>query len=600
MGMVRPLRLATRLAVVLGLAGCGPEAPPAAVAEDAATSEVAPAVPEDLADEGPVPAVVVDVEPTLAPEPEFDPEEVARARAETEARARLETERAAFEASYPLHGVAYHFLARVHEEPRVDSRVIGYMRRGSRFRASERRRGVGCARGWYEVPGDGFVCRGQGYTLGREPQTFEPAPVPAALDDALPYAYAWAPRGDVAQYWRLPTADEESGYRAAIDRMDAERVLRTEAAEAAEAAAAAPALIETTEPETEAGEAVERAPATEEAVAAASTEAGVEAPAPPGSVVDAHAEEEAPTPVAIEAEAAEAAEAAEVAAAIAVAANPTELPAFVRLRMRRGFYVSVDGEERDGSRRFFRTVRGAYVRAESLSPNEPPTHRGVVLGGTWQLPVAFAYRGGARRLRRNPSDGVLREAGVVERHTPMIVTEELVRRQRTYIVAADGSIVRTSALRIARPVERPRGVQEDDRWIHVSLPEQVLVAYEGDQPVFATAVSTGRETFETPEGLFRVQSKHVSTTMDDLTSEDEAYLIEDVPWTMYFEGNFALHGAFWHSSFGRVRSHGCVNLAPADARWLFQWSTPNLPASWHGVFATRRAPGTFVYVTGAD
>lgn len=596
--MVRPLRPATWLALVLGLAGCGPETVTEAVERDAATSEVAPPEPEATSEPG---AEVVEA-PPVEVVPEVDPAEVARARAEAEARARLEVERAAFEAAYPLHGVAYHFLARVHEEPRTDSRVIGYLRRGSRFRASERRRGVGCARGWYEVPGDGFVCRGQGYTLGREPQTFEPAPVPAALDDALPYAYAWAPRGDVGQYWRLPTTDEESTYRAAVDAIDAERALRAEAAAASEAAAAAPALIETTEPETEAGEAadatdpsVEAPPATEEAVVAAATEARVEAPAPPGSVVDAQAEEEAP---AVEEVAAEAP--TEVAAAIVEAANPAELPSFVRLRMRRGFYVSIDGEERDGARRFFRTVRGAYVRADSLSPNEPPTHRGVVLGGTWQLPVAFAYRGGVRRLRRNPENGALREAGVVERHTPMIVTEEIVHRRRGYVVAGDGAIVRTSALRIARQLERPPGVRADDRWIHVSLPDQMLVAYEGDAPVFATAVSTGRETFETPVGLFRVQSKHVSTTMDDLTSEDEAYLIEDVPWTMYFEGNFALHGAFWHSSFGRVRSHGCVNLAPADARWLFQWSTPNLPASWHGVFATRRKPGTFVYVTGAE
>ena len=146
-------------------------------------------------------------------------------------------------------------------------------------------------------------------------------------------------------------------------------------------------------------------------------------------------------------------------------------------------------------------------------------------------------------------------------------------------------------------MERPGEIDAEDRWIHVSLSEQTLVAYEGSEPVFATSVSTGREGFETPTGLFRIQSKHVSTTMDDLHSKDEAYLIEDVPWTMYFEGNFALHAAFWHLSFGRVRSHGCVNLAPADARWLFQWSGPTLPASWHGVFARGDAPGTWIYIT---
>jgi hypothetical protein len=85
--------------------------------------------------------------------------------------------------------------------------------------------------------------------------------------------------------------------------------------------------------------------------------------------------------------------------------------------------------------------------------------------------------------------------------------------------------------------------------------------------------------------------------MDDLESEDAAYSIEDVPWTMYFSGNFALHAAFWHERFGRPRSHGCVNLTPTDARWLFQWSAPLLPQGWHGMFVQRRAPSVWVYIT---
>jgi lipoprotein-anchoring transpeptidase ErfK/SrfK len=131
----------------------------------------------------------------------------------------------------------------------------------------------------------------------------------------------------------------------------------------------------------------------------------------------------------------------------------------------------------------------------------------------------------------------------------------------------------------------------------VSLADQSLVAYEGDTPVFTTLVSSGKEGFETPTGLFRIQSKHVSATMDDFASAEGAYSIEDVPWTMYFHGNFALHGAFWHYTFGNVRSHGCVNLAPADAQWLFRWSTPTVPAEWHALYADGRHPGTFVFIS---
>jgi lipoprotein-anchoring transpeptidase ErfK/SrfK len=119
--------------------------------------------------------------------------------------------------------------------------------------------------------------------------------------------------------------------------------------------------------------------------------------------------------------------------------------------------------------------------------------------------------------------------------------------------------------------------------VHVDLSEQVLVAYEGDLPVFATLVSTGKEPGMTPIGVHRLQSKHVATSMRDQPIEEDAYSIEDVPWTQYFHNNVALHGAFWHGGFGTVRSHGCVNLAPSDARWLFGHTTPRLPEGWHSI-----------------
>jgi lipoprotein-anchoring transpeptidase ErfK/SrfK len=74
------------------------------------------------------------------------------------------------------------------------------------------------------------------------------------------------------------------------------------------------------------------------------------------------------------------------------------------------------------------------------------------------------------------------------------------------------------------------------------------------------------------------------------------YAIEEVPWVMFFQKGYGLHGAFWHRSFGAVRSHGCVNLAPLDAQWLFHWASPRLPAGWSAVLPTRHDPGTVVQV----
>ena len=151
----------------------------------------------------------------------------------------------------------------------------------------------------------------------------------------------------------------------------------------------------------------------------------------------------------------------------------------------------------------------------------------------------------------------------------------------------------------------PKGLDAWDRWIDVDISKQLLVAYSGTRPVFVTLVSTGRkgseeEPFDTPEGRWRVYSKQVTSNMDGTTASDGNYAIQDVPWVMYFEGSYALHGAFWHRSFGHVRSHGCVNLGPSDARWLFMWTTPFLPEGWHGVHQSEGNPGTTVVVRKSE
>ncbi len=45
----------------------------------------------------------------------------------------------------------------------------------------------------------------------------------------------------------------------------------------------------------------------------------------------------------------------------------------------------------------------------------------------------------------------------------------------------------------------------------------------------------------------------------------------------YFEDGYALHGAYWHDRFGVPKSHGCINLAPEDARRLFFFTEPEVP-----------------------
>jgi hypothetical protein len=152
-----------------------------------------------------------------------------------------------------------------------------------------------------------------------------------------------------------------------------------------------------------------------------------------------------------------------------------------------------------------------------------------------------------------------------------------------------------------------------------------------------------KTTLSTPRGSFHLQSKHIAAAMDseenssvsggtrahsapssgasaasierlkaadakgEKLSEDDArrlanvkkgrdpeygitmrrgasdFELRDVPWIQYFAAGYALHGAYWHDVFGTARSHGCVNLAPIDARYVFMWTDPPVPPGWHGI-----------------
>lgn len=119
----------------------------------------------------------------------------------------------------------------------------------------------------------------------------------------------------------------------------------------------------------------------------------------------------------------------------------------------------------------------------------------------------------------------------------------------------------------------PKGVT-GSRWIEINLFEQTLSVYDNDRLVFATLVSTGVAPFWTRPGIFHIYIKKPAETMSGATEADRSdyYYLEDVPWTMYFDEERALHGAYWHNRFGYQMSHGCVNLSVGDSHWLFNWA----------------------------
>jgi lipoprotein-anchoring transpeptidase ErfK/SrfK len=120
--------------------------------------------------------------------------------------------------------------------------------------------------------------------------------------------------------------------------------------------------------------------------------------------------------------------------------------------------------------------------------------------------------------------------------------------------------------------------------IEVTLSTQKLVAYENDVPVFDTNISSGLAYLSsgdiptnTPVGDFNIMVKMPSKHMGeaDLAASLDDYVIPGVPWTSFFtERGHAFHGTYWHDNFGVPMSHGCINMRPEEAKWIYRWSLP--------------------------
>ncbi|HEV8547873.1 MAG TPA: L,D-transpeptidase [Polyangiaceae bacterium] len=198
--------------------------------------------------------------------------------------------------------------------------------------------------------------------------------------------------------------------------------------------------------------------------------------------------------------------------------------------------------------------------------------------------------------------GRVKPGAVVDALTRVSVLERSERGRETWLRVGQDAWLR--ARDMTEPVVRPppEEIRPGERWLDVDLARQVLVAYRGEQPLFATLVSTGRGApgteLATPPGLHRIWVKLRTSDMDNLENLEAArnYAIQAVPWVMYFDRAYGLHGAFWHKAFGHVQSHGCINLTPADAERLFDWSSPRLPTGWSAVLPTDHELGTLVRV----
>jgi hypothetical protein len=144
----------------------------------------------------------------------------------------------------------------------------------------------------------------------------------------------------------------------------------------------------------------------------------------------------------------------------------------------------------------------------------------------------------------------------------------------------------------AAPVE---GLAEGETWLDIDVGQQMLAMRTfGTGPVYVTLVSSGLTDRPSPLGVFRLEHKLAYRSMGNFPHSRDKYFIENVPWTMYFLPEYAIHGAYWHDEFGNRRSHGCVNLAPRDARYIYDRLPPLHQPGFFKTFASDYAPGAVV------
>lgn len=458
------------------------------------------------------------------------------------------------------YGLVHRFSVSVYDKPSTKGRLIGALRKGNVLPVVEEQEKGGCGGGWLYLPkGGGHACRDHGVRVVKEPFNDGSVSLHAPWFDALlPYDYGRIGKDDLPAYNKMPSADEEKQVEGWLAERRALLVAQAEAVKKA---------MEEGTPVPNPYEPIQMEVGGEEGKPAQTVETKTE-----------WSQEVEGGPV------------------------PTKIPfPFVQKILLHGFFVSVGRKVYAGGHSWVETARGLLVPGDSIHTKHPPTTKGIELDEDSDLPVVLVRKGKAGVLKMDEA-GKLKGSGTqLQRFDAAAVKGELESGGARFLRIGADTWVNARDVTVVEKTKPPQIIKTPaQKWIDVDVSRQVLTAYEGTKAVYVAFVSTGKEKvseeFKTPRGVHAILSKHVTSTMDNLYASDGPYMIEDVPWTMYFLGSYAIHGAFWHNGFGAMRSHGCINLPPFDARWLLYWADPQLPEGWHSVYASAQNPGTVVVV----
>lgn len=224
---------------------------------------------------------------------------------------------------------------------------------------------------------------------------------------------------------------------------------------------------------------------------------------------------------------------------------------------------------------YFLLPNGLYMPGDGSTVTIATPFPGIEIVNDPKTPFGFVFT--QTSVYSNPSEiyfnRPLREIGpggseypVVEIFATMDIKGEL-----WHMIGLNEWIPGRAVAVVTPKTSAPDGVT-DGRWVDVDLAEQSLSVYENNKLIYATVMASGAEPLYTRPGLFQVYEKKESETMNGERNTPNFYHLENVPWTMYFDKARALHGAYWRARLGFPQSHGCVNLYPGDAHWIFNWA----------------------------
>jgi hypothetical protein len=421
----------------------------------------------------------------------------------------------------------------VFPEPRWGKKKLGYLRAGAIVaRKAEPASRAGCPGGWYAIEPEGYVCVGKSASLDLDHPIAKLSARRPDFEAPMPYVYGMSAFPTPPFYTRVPDRKQQQSVELDLDKHLSRK---------------------------------------------------------PGKSWDAVGLEPIPAPL----------------------ADRRPLPSWHgagharsslvtgRALVKSGFAL-LSTFESDG-RRFGLSVDLDLLPLDRMQRVEPSKFHGLALDDDTSLPVVFVRSKSALLYEGSPATG-LRPARPLAHREALPITGKRARvGSVAYLETKSGGWLRDEQLTRVDPIKnRPGWATPGRTWIGVSILAQSLVAYEGEKPVYVTLVSTGadglgdpKETHSTVRGKFLIHTKHVTITMSGNEVGDE-FDLREVPYVQYFNEGYALHAAYWHDGFGRPRSHGCINLSPIDARWLFQWTDPPIHERWHGAMSLRE--GTLIHI----